>query len=342
MKKQKILSLLLVFSLIIGFVPVDFVEAAAGDQKVLFDMQTVDLSPLETGGSTASIPFLRKNSGTFKFNSSPKTVEVTGRTGTSQGLQVVLTDINVYDHHEYKIDYSGIFPNNPTEVARIRYETGSASLGTKAAVDGVFSMSVTRTSAQIKADATGSTPRYSLGNNSTATADLTYTGIVITQICLSGCDGTCKTPIDIPSGTFTHINLNPGKDSSQMGVSWFTPKGYTPKAAYIQLAKVSELVIGKHMPVNPTQFTGTNATGTSLHDSNKGMITGLAKNTEYAYRVGDGTNWSDIYKFKTQDVDAYSIMVVADPQLNTSSARVNEWKAAMKEATSKNPNLAFV
>jgi len=31
----------------------------------------------------------------------------------------------------------------------------------------------------------------------------------------------------------------------------------------------------------------------TTYDSNKVTVTNLEKNTEYAYRVGDGTNWTE-------------------------------------------------
>ncbi|MDR0947298.1 MAG: fibronectin type III domain-containing protein [Ruminococcus sp.] len=115
--------------------------------------------------------------------------------------------------------------------------------------------------------------------------------------------------------TYTNITLAPGADSTQMGFAWFTAKG-TSSAAVVQIAKKAD-VSGKEMPAAAMSFTGVVAAGTSQSDTNKTTVTGLEKNTEYAYRVGNGETWSHIYDLTTYDeTGKYNVIVVADPQIS--------------------------
>jgi hypothetical protein len=138
----------------------------------------------------------------------------------------------------------------------------------------------------------------------------------------------------------THISLTPGTDAAKMNFSWLTEKG-TAKNAIVQLARKAD-VANDVMPRNASQFTGITSAGTSVYDVNRVTVTGLAPNTEYAYRVGDGAEWSAIYNFKTGDPrGAYNVIVVGDPQLL--NAREGEaWKKTLERATAKAGNPSFL
>jgi hypothetical protein len=125
-----------------------------------------------------------------------------------------------------------------------------------------------------------------------------------------------------------------------MNFAWLTETG-TAKNAVVQLAKRTE-VVNDVMPRNAVQFSGITSAATSVYDSNKATVTGLAANTEYAYRVGDGSEWSPVYTFKTGDPSgAYSVIAVGDPQLL--NAREGEaWKKTLERATAKAGNASFL
>jgi len=111
----------------------------------------------------------------------------------------------------------------------------------------------------------------------------------------------------------SHITIAPGADPTRMNFAWFTKRD-TTKTAILQIT-------------SPTtqQFTGKNGNAAHGFDSNKVVVTGLAKNTQYTYRVGDGTHWSDAYTFKTYDPDGkYTVIAVADPQISGSADR-SQW-----------------
>jgi len=130
----------------------------------------------------------------------------------------------------------------------------------------------------------------------------------------------------VPPPFATNISLNYGKDASEMGFTWWTPKGESA-ASVLQLATVTELVDGQ-MPANPTTFNGDvpfpipSGLPAYAFDVNRALATGLLPNTEYAYRVGDGTaaNWSRIHRFRTFNPDERHVaVVVGDPQISSSS-----------------------
>jgi hypothetical protein len=126
-----------------------------------------------------------------------------------------------------------------------------------------------------------------------------------------------KLLINEPSSLVSHITLTPGENAEKMNFAWFTKAG-TTNTAILQL-----------MPgtATTTEFTGVNATGAHGFNTNKVTVTGLAKNTEYTYRVGDGKeeNWSKTYTFKTYDPDSkYSVIAIGDPQIGSSGDK-SQW-----------------
>jgi hypothetical protein len=140
--------------------------------------------------------------------------------------------------------------------------------------------------------------------------------------------------LTITTPTFaTNISLNYGATAAEMGFTWWTPKGEAA-ASVLQLVPVA-LLVGGQMPASPTTFTGDSITmGNRVpfpipstlpaydFDVNRVMATGLLPNTEYAYRVGDGTpgNWSDIYRFRTFAPNTGHVaIVIGDPQISSGS-----------------------
>jgi len=121
--------------------------------------------------------------------------------------------------------------------------------------------------------------------------------------------------ITAPPTFASHITITPGADPTRMNFAWLTKKD-TTKTAILQLISTTT-----------QQFTGKNGNAAHGFDSNKVVVTGLAKNTEYTYRVGDGKegNWSKNYTFKTYNPDSkYSVIAVADPQISGSADR-SQW-----------------
>jgi len=139
------------------------------------------------------------------------------------------------------------------------------------------------------------------------------------QMTLRGdieCD--CLT-CEITAGFAKYITLTPGATPSSMNFAWMTDRS-AATASVIQIVPSAQLVDGE-MPANPTQFTGaapvTVSTVAALnYDRNRVTATGLLPDTEYAYRLGDGTNWSKVYTFRTGDpAGKYTVVTTTDPQM---------------------------
>lgn len=138
----------------------------------------------------------------------------------------------------------------------------------------------------------------------------------------------------------SRISLTPGSDATKMNFAWFTEKG-TAKKAIVQLAKASEITSGI-MPSSANSFNGATIAGTRDFDTNKTTVTGLTSDTEYAYRVGDGTEWSPIYTFKTGNPKAkYSVIATADPQMGN-AREAEAWKVTLEKAVAKAGHASFM
>jgi hypothetical protein len=141
-----------------------------------------------------------------------------------------------------------------------------------------------------------------------------------------------------PSQFCTHITLTPGEDAEKMNFAWFTEAGSTNTA-------ILQLMPGTGSEV---EFTGVNDTGVHGFNTNKVTVTGLASNTTYTYRVGDGDedNWSRSYTFKTYNPDGkYSVIAVGDPQIGSSGDK-GQWvktvPAAIAQAEKTGGGPAFL
>lgn len=138
----------------------------------------------------------------------------------------------------------------------------------------------------------------------------------------------------------SRISLTPGSDASQMNFAWFTQTG-TAEKAIVELAQAAEVANGV-MSESALTFTGVTASGIQEYDTNKATVTGLKPDTEYAYRVGDGKEWSPVYTFKTGNPDgAYSVIATADPQLATAKD-AEAWKNTIEKAVAKAGNASFM
>ncbi|HKL86516.1 MAG TPA: fibronectin type III domain-containing protein, partial [Treponemataceae bacterium] len=138
----------------------------------------------------------------------------------------------------------------------------------------------------------------------------------------------------------SRISLTPGSDASQINFAWFTQKG-TAKKAVVELAKAAKAPSGV-MPENTYSFTGVTSSGTQDFDINKASVKELTADTEYVYRVGDGTEWSPVYSFKTGNPDgAYSVIATADPQI-ANAKEAEAWKVTIEKAVAKAGNASFM
>ncbi len=138
----------------------------------------------------------------------------------------------------------------------------------------------------------------------------------------------------------SRISLTPGSDETMMNFAWFTEKD-SAKSAIVQLAKAEELG-NADMPAHATAFNGSVAKGTRDFDTNRVTVTGLLSETEYAYRVGDGNQWSPVYNFTTGNPHGrYNVIATADPQMGN-AREAEAWRSTLEKAVAKAGHASFI
>ncbi|URZ18310.1 fibronectin type III domain-containing protein [Clostridium felsineum] len=145
------------------------------------------------------------------------------------------------------------------------------------------------------------------------------------------------------AGNFSDIVLSPGSDPSQLCFNWYSNNSSSTPT--VQVALKSDISNGS-FPTNKCQtFTGKTSQGNLNFTSNKVFINGLTPSTQYAYRLGDGTNWSDTYYFNTHDTSQYSFLFAGDPQIGASGNIDSDaagWKNSLDKMTGAFSDSSFL
>ena len=140
------------------------------------------------------------------------------------------------------------------------------------------------------------------------------------------------------------LTLQPGADETEMNVTWFF-NGSHAETCYAQVAPASAMAGDAFPEAEAEQFSGEAKWISAGYRSNKLTVTGLAANTGYVYRVGNGENWSDTFRFATRDSASYSVLFVADPQIGASGATVSDtkgWQETLARALTTFPEVSFM
>lgn len=142
------------------------------------------------------------------------------------------------------------------------------------------------------------------------------------------------------------ISLVPGKDQSQLNITWYGP--YNMNDCKVEIAKKSDMV-NDIFPVNKAIiFRGTskNYRNDKYGDfsSNKVVITGLEDNTKYVYRLGNEHFVSDVYNYSTKNPNNFNFIFTADPQIGALNIYndTKGWKNTLSKAINKFPNTSFI
>ncbi|MCL2773842.1 MAG: InlB B-repeat-containing protein [Oscillospiraceae bacterium] len=164
-------------------------------------------------------------------------------------------------------------------------------------------------------------------NGNTSINDIVITGTPAEII-------TPPTPLDV-----SYVTVAPGSDNTQLTFSWHT------EAASINPA----VRIWKDGSTTTAKFTGICSASVSSVSNmyyNGVTVTGLEADTAYTYQLGDGSgNWSREYTTKTENSNAFSYVVVGDPQIGSSGNVPSDtagWVNTMNVIANTNPNAAFM
>ena len=211
---------------------------------VIYNLQNdPDLASLQGGGggthTNGILAWTLSTGGSTTVDLEAKTVTTAGRGGTGQGIYLVLSKFleNAKPGLSYRFDYSGIFSDTSGGFGRLRLESSTgAILATGTDYNETtreFSLSHTMTYEQIAA-ITGST-RISFGNTGGGATNITYTGLVITEIKvlydmqndpeLANFD-TGGVATSSPSITFLQASISTGTGAISVDMA-STPKKFT-------------------------------------------------------------------------------------------------------------------
>ncbi len=133
------------------------------------------------------------------------------------------------------------------------------------------------------------------------------------------------------------LTLN-GDPRTMAAVTWRTSVEVTKALAEIAIAESNPYFSEKSKPIEAT----TQALKTDINEAHFHTVKfeGLEPGTKYAYRVGDGTNWSEWFHFKTAAAtnEPFSFIYFGDAQNNIRSM----WSRVIREAYSDAPKAAFL
>jgi LPXTG-motif cell wall-anchored protein len=177
-------------------------------------------------------------------------------------------------------------------------------------------------------------------------AVMVFTTVISNVSTVFAAENTTNNTTSTASGATDNIReiaLSPGRDSSELNITWYSVKNSGD--AEIQIAKKADYD-GQTFPADKAQtFKGTKNDGNDGLTSNKVVATGIVKSTEYVYRVGDGTNWSQAYQYTSQNSSSYNFILAGDPQIGASGNIDNDkagWVSTVNKATAAFPNSSFL
>lgn len=129
-----------------------------------------------------------------------------------------------------------------------------------------------------------------------------------------------------------------GDPRTSVAVTWRTSVDVVKGIAEIAEAEASPYFSEKSKQIEAT----STALKTDINTAHFHTVpfSGLTPNKKYAYRVGDGTNWSEWFHFKTAaaENEPFSFIYFGDAQNNVRSM----WSRVIREAYSDAPKAAFM
>lgn len=134
------------------------------------------------------------------------------------------------------------------------------------------------------------------------------------------------------------IALSVGADETSRNITWYAD---LETAGTVQYAVKSDEDF-------PTEYIEVQATAIETEDegfySNQATLANLAYDTEYVYRLVNGETVSEVYSFKTGDVDSFSFLLAGDPQIGSGNLQtgIDGWENTLNVATEKFPEVDFL
>ncbi len=142
-----------------------------------------------------------------------------------------------------------------------------------------------------------------------------------------------------PSPLPDRIILTPcGDPTEMMGLNWRTDLSITRGFAQIALAEVSRDFVDKaHQVASTTMVVETDNGPATFHSV---RFASLSPGQTYAYRVGDGVNWSEWFQFRTASKrpEPFSFIYMGDSQTELKSL----WSRVIRGAIVETSGVRFL
>lgn len=149
---------------------------------------------------------------------------------------------------------------------------------------------------------------------------------------------TVRVPLRVAS-----VTLQPGSNETEMNFAWYAGV-QDPLRCEVQLLPCPEGSEAQFTADGVRSFAGEAAQGKGGVYSHV-RVTGLAASTRYAYRLGNGQDFSEPYYFYTRDAARFSAIVVGDPQiggLGRSAITAQNWARTLSRALDAFPKVSFI
>ena len=136
------------------------------------------------------------------------------------------------------------------------------------------------------------------------------------------------------ASTEANINFNSNTDKAYVEYTLATD------AEFKNALKQEPTVTKQEIPAKQSSWVSTGYPTTAYKC--EVTLTNLTPNTNYIYRVTNGSQYSNVFKFKTapEDNQSFTFAAMADPQFADASG-AKSWYSIMEQAYEKDPNLAF-
>jgi len=147
------------------------------------------------------------------------------------------------------------------------------------------------------------------------------------------------------------LGLNPGNDTTEIRLNWYSSGSVTGKVASVRIAKDNFTAADQLLEVDDEDCSVNAAT--SGYTAHKAVIRNLEPGTSYKYAVSsDGINWSESFDYKVPaETGAFRFAVISDPHIDTGTVdnksrypattvpNADAWKETMEKITTANVSL---
>ena len=199
---------------------------------------------------------------------------------------------------------------------------------------------------------------FSCSNPSSGDSDLNSGTTAYVQIALASAmtgEGFPESEASTLTGTAVEVEIDSEEESENDGPpsgdppSGDPPSGDPPSASSVRVADVTAEISNLTLQVGSDEsginFCWNSSVTDKGYTTNQVAAENLSPNTKYVYRVGDGTTYSEVFEFETQDSSDFNFIFVGDPQLGAShdvDGDQEGWEATVTQAITAFPDTSFI